>query len=338
MVSSVAPQSTGLKYPGRFFGAAWQLARPRTCLVGVLSYGFGIELTGIHWRPSIIAGAVAMFIMPIVANLHNSYTDLEEDARNLPGRTALVYTVGISNLKRMVGCGLALVITLCALIGWFTLGLALVGALLLLSYSAPPLRLKARPFSGLLIFSLVIAYPFLIAVTAGETWVRWNSPLEGRNWIWFLYLVLLFMAKGCVKNVPDYEGDLQGGIRNSATIFKSIHKAALFAVLATWICYFLYPFVVHGTHDPPNLYFAIPWALVAMAHVTRLLNSESPAYLNSVLKWDMAVSVVFLAHLVVLVDLSASAWAVAASCLFIIAFTDLIGADSRASKHLPKPA
>ncbi|QPR31415.1 UbiA prenyltransferase family protein [Corynebacterium amycolatum] len=306
--------------------------------MGILAYGFGIELLGIHWRPAIIAGAVAMFIMPAVANLHNSYTDLEEDARNLPGRIALVNAVGVKNLKRMVRYGLALVIILCALIGWLALVLAVAGVLLLLSYSAPPLRLKARPFSGLLIFSFVIAYPFLIAVTAGETWVQWNSPLEERRWIWLAYLVLLFMAKGCVKNVPDYEGDLHAGIRNSATRFGSIQKASLFAVFATWICYSLFPLTVFLTQAPSNLYFAIPWALVAMLHVVRLLRSDSPVYLNSVLKWDMAVSVVFLAHLVVLVELSASAWTVALCCIFIIIFADAIGADSRASNHLPRQA
>ncbi|QNQ89806.1 hypothetical protein GP475_03435 [Corynebacterium poyangense] len=306
--------------------------------MGILAYGFGIELLGTHWRLAIIAGSMAMFIMPVVANLHNSYTDLEEDARNLPGRISLVYAVGVKNLKRMVRYGLALVVILCASIGWLAFILAVVGVLLLLSYSAPPLRLKARPFSGLLIFSLVIAYPFLIAVTAGETWAKWNSPLEEHRWIWLAYLVLLFMAKGCVKNVPDYEGDMIASIRNSATRFGSIQKASMFAVCATWICYSLFPFVVFLTQAPANLYLAIPWVLVAMLHVARLLRSDSPAYLNSVLKWDMAVSVVFLAHLVVLVDLSTSGWTLALCCIFIIIFADAIGADSRANNHLPQQA
>lgn len=314
--------------------ALWQLSRPRTCLVGVLAYVFGIELTHREWSTQIFAGAFAMFLVPVIANLHNSYTDLEEDARNLPGRLQLVKRIGTRCLSVIVGVGLAIIIMLCALLGWLPLLLALIGALLLLSYSAQPLRVKARPISGLVVFSLVVAFPFIIGAVVGVKWMTPNLDLTWNVWAWWGYLILLFIAKGCVKNVPDYYGDKDAGIRNSATIMSDRKKAAFVAVIITWIAYLAFPLVVWVTNSPKLLFWACPWVLFAMWHVSRLLNSEDTKFLNSVLKWDMSVSVIFLSHLAVLSDLSIHACIVTAICLLLLAISDIVGADSRATIHL----
>lgn len=329
-----APTAT----PGARVGvgnALWQLARPRTCLVGVLAFVFGVEITSGPWGWGTVAGAVAMFLVPVVANLHNSYTDLAEDARNLPGRLRLVDSVGVDRLRITVYGGLVLIVVLCALMGWVPLLIALAGAALLVSYSAPPLRAKARPIAGLIVFSMVVSVPFLVGVVVVDDWWRARSPLNGVTAVWFAFVTALFLAKGCVKNVPDYQGDRAVGLRTSASVMPGIRSAAVVAVVVTWAVYLSYPLAVAGTGASARLYLACPWGVVALWHVTRLLRSEDPSVLNGVLKWDMCVSVVLLAHLAVLPRLSAPAVTVAVACLALLVFSDLIGADSRASGHLP---
>lgn len=316
--------------------ALWQLSRPRTCLVGVLAFAFGVEVTGGPWGWGTASGAVAMFLVPVVANLHNSYTDLAEDARNLPGRLLLVKSIGVARLRATVYLGLALIVVLCAVMGWAPLFIAVVGVLLLMSYSAPPMRAKARPIAGLVVFSMVVSVPFLIGIVVGDDWWSARSPLTGAGMGWFGFVTALFLAKGCVKNVPDYRGDREVGVRTSASVMPGIRSAAVVAVVVTWVVYLSYPLVVAATGASSRLYLACPWGLFALWHVTRLLRSEEPGVLNAVLKWDMCVSVVFLAHLAILPRLSVAAVVAAALCLMVLLLSDLIGADSRASGHLPQ--
>ena len=320
---------------GSIGGALWQLARPRTCLVGVLAYTFGVEITGGSWTATTVLGLFAMFLVPVVANLHNSYTDLAEDARNLPGRLRLVEAAGVRRIRLIVYVGLGVIVCICATMGWAPLLVGVIGALLLVSYSAPPVRAKARPVAGLIVFSMVVSVPFLIGSIVSVDWWAPRSPFNGIVAVWWVFVSCLFLAKGCVKNVPDYVGDSEAGIRTSATIMSGSRAAAVVAVAATWLVYLLFPLLVWATHAPQRLYLAVPWMLLAMWHVTRLLRGEDPSFLNSVLKWDMCITVVFLAHLAVLPRLSLPALGATLACLSVLLLTDLVGADSRSQKHLP---
>ena len=151
--------------------ALWQLARPRTCLPSVLVFVLAVELVGTQWTFRPWLGVIVSFLVPFVANLHNAYTDLEEDQRNLPGRVGLVNQVGPATLSRTVKLLLAAIFVVCAIASSVTLVIAVVGGVLLLSYSANPIRAKARPLLGLCIFSLDVAVPYLAGCLASNDWL-----------------------------------------------------------------------------------------------------------------------------------------------------------------------
>lgn len=314
----------------------WQLSRPRTCLVGILAYTFGMEIAGGDWAPATVVGAVSMLLMPAIANLHNSYTDLAEDAKNLPGRVALVAAVGVGRLRRIVFLGLIVVVVGCAALGSAGLFVGLAGAGFLLSYSTPPFRAKARPVLGLLVFSMVVSVPFVLGVLTRTGEGGSDPELLRAASIWGGFLTLLFLAKGLVKNVPDYEGDLAAGVRTSASVMPSIAAAAHTAVVVTWLVYVAYPAVVFLTGAKPTLYIAAIWIPIAAWHVHRLMTTTDPGRLNNVLKWDMCITVGFEATLAILPRASAGALTTVALCLLLLALADVVGADSRAAIHLPE--
>ncbi|MDO4253587.1 MAG: UbiA family prenyltransferase [Kocuria sp.] len=323
-----------VKKPVSTFEAFWQLARPRTCLVSILAFTFGMEITGEAWglRPGV--GIAVTLLVPIVANLHNAYTDVAEDEANLPGRAALVRTAGLRRLRVAVRTGIGLIVVAGAYMGVSQLILAVSGSLLLIAYSAPPVRAKARPVLGLVIFSLVVAFPFIAGAIVTHSWWEWRTPWTVTTMGWFACLVIFFVAKGLVKNVPDFHGDTAAGLRTSATVMGTPRRAAQVAIIGTWIAYWLLPVAVYLTDAPRLMYLIVPWAVVAVWHVTRLVKSDLPSYLNGVLKWDMVVSVVTLSILALTPRTSPVAIATVSGCVLILVAADLIGRDSRAPEHL----
>lgn len=319
------------------FTSLWQLARPRTCLVGVLSYVFGVELAHGEWNTETVLVGISMALMPAVANIHNSYTDVDEDAKNLPGRARLVSTVGMTQLRRMVFVGLFFVAAACSLLGWVALIVGVTGAALLLSYSAPPIRAKARPIAGLLVFSMVVSFPFFLGSITRPPSHGYNVDYIIDTASWFTFLTLLFIAKGFVKNVPDYEGDKASGVLTSASVMNSITRSAQVAKWVTWITFTIYPLIVMFTGSPNSFYIAALWTPIAAWHVSKLQRTTDPAELNTVLKWDMCITVGFLSTLALLPRCSEGATLAVILCLLVLVFADLVGADSRSSEHLPNP-
>lgn len=316
------------------FESFWQLSRPRTCLVSVLAFVFGMEVTGGEWGPRSATGIAVTLLVPVVANLHNAYTDVAEDEANLPGRAALVRAAGLGRLKTAVWTGLALIVLAGTYMGVSQLILAVTGSPLLIAYSAPPIRAKGRPVLGLVIFSLVIAFPFAAGAIVTNTWWEWRTPWTVTTMGWLACFVVFFIAKGLVKNVPDFHGDAEAGLRTSATVMGTPRRAARIAVLGTWIAYALLPITVHLTESSVTMNLILPWAVVAAWHVTRLLKSDSPAFLNGVLKWDMVVTVVTLSILALTPRMSVIAVVTVAGCALVLIAADLIGRDSRAPEHL----
>lgn len=319
-------------------GAIWQLSRPRTCLVSSLAYAFGIEVVGGSWTEITWVGVIGALLIPAVANLHNALTDIAEDAENLPGRLALVHTLGARRIIRIVSIELAVIVLICALTSVLHLVIGIIGAILLLGYSAGPYRAKARPILGLVIFSMVVSVPFLLGATVGSSWLEPRDPRTLTVTVWFVFLTLWFMVKGLVKNVPDYHGDLRAGLRTSATIMPSQRSAAVVAVVGTVCGYLLLVPAVVVTRGPAQMFIAAAWILIAAANVIRMPSASEPGVLNRILKVDMLISVGFLATLAVLSRFGIEAIAVVVGSLALLAACDLVGADSRSSRHLPANA
>jgi len=314
--------------------ALWQLARPRTCLPSVLLFVLAVELVGTQWTFRVWFGIVVSFLVPFVANLHNAYTDLEEDQRNLPGRVALVNQVGPDVLSRTVKLLLAAILILCAIASSVALLIAVVGGVLLLSYSANPIRAKARPLLGLCVFALDVAVPYLAGCVTSNNWLAVAD--YGKNGaIWLTgYFFVWFIAKGFVKNVPDYYGDKEAGLRTSATIMPSLEAAARVAAVATISVYCLFPIAVFAVSAPRQMLYASLWIPVAVANALALTKGKTPRELNQVLKRDMVITTAFVATLVLTAAQTTQARFVGVACVLAIFSLDWLSRDSRDDRLL----
>src|SRR3954471_18063181 len=80
--------------PGEAFRILIMLGRPRTCVPGLFAYGLGLAFAGVPSVPHTVLGAILALLVGFSANLHNTYTDVDEDCLNLPGRMWLLYRFG----------------------------------------------------------------------------------------------------------------------------------------------------------------------------------------------------------------------------------------------------
>jgi 4-hydroxybenzoate polyprenyltransferase len=329
------------------------LGRPRTCVPGLLAYALGLSYTGAapSWRVAL--GALLAFAIGFLANLHNTATDLSEDSHNLPGRVFLVAQVGYTALLRVCTAIGAVMLAGAIALGphfAFFMALAVVG---LHQYSAPPVRSKGRPLLGLWVFAQAVVFPFLFGWTTApgnmlSTLLRAVfAPLLGdapppdaavRSYrylaMWF-FLTLWFMAKGTVKNVPDFDGDRAAGVRTSATVFGTRRAAALAALSATVVAYAVLPVLVALGLETPRVALAASWLVPAGYNCARLVRANREEA-NGVLKTDMLISSGFIATLLLLV---APAWTsvtfVLAGALVLLG-SDLLGLDSRRANDVRK--
>ena len=324
------------------------LGRPRTCVPGLLAFALGYSYTGAPPSARMVLGAALALSIGFSANLHNVATDLYEDSRNLPGRVVLLAKLGSRTLIRVCGwLSLAMVAGAVSLGAYFAvfMGLAVVG---LHQYSAPPVRSKGRPILGLWVFAQAVVFPFLFGWTTApgrmlETLLAaMTAPLRGvapppaaaawQSWrylaMWF-FLTLWFMAKGTFKNVPDYDGDLDAGIRTSATTCSSRRAAALLAAGLTVAAYAsLVPLVALGL-ERPRILFALGWLVPVGLNCARLVRAEDGVAGNGILRADMVISSGFIATLLLLVAPRPENIAMAIVGAAILFGSDLLKLDSR---------
>ncbi|MBS2964395.1 ubiquinone/menaquinone biosynthesis methyltransferase [Actinocrinis puniceicyclus] len=303
------------------------LGRPRTCVPGLIAYFLGYSYTDAGFSPKLLLGALLGFLIGFSANLHNTYTDLEEDCRNLPGRVWLYAQLGAPRMRLvLIGVNAFMLLSSLAFSTTFFvyMALAVIG---LHQYSFPPLRMKARPVLGLYVFAQAVVFPFISGWLSDTT-----MPPFTRDHAFvamLVYLTLWFLAKGTFKNVPDYEGDRAAGLRTSATVFPTRLSAARFAAAATMVAYLAVVALVAGGWSPPRMLLCLPWCAVALVQCARLVRAQDAGAANAVLRTDMVVSSGFVASVLLL---QAPTWrsvaVIAAGGLVLIA-SDLLMIDSR---------
>ncbi|HEV3173282.1 MAG TPA: ubiquinone/menaquinone biosynthesis methyltransferase [Actinocrinis sp.] len=303
------------------------LGRPRTCIPGLIAYFLGYYYTGAGFTPKLILGATLAFLIGFSANLHNTYTDLEEDCRNLPGRVWLYAQLGAPRMRWVLTAVNAFML-LSSLVfsGMFFvyMAFAVIG---LHQYSFRPLRMKARPVLGLYVFAQAVVFPFIsgwLSDTAAQPFSHDHAFVA-----MLVYLTVWFLAKGTFKNVPDYEGDRAAGLRTSATVFPTRRGAARFSAAATMVAYLSLVVLVAGGWSPLRMLLCLPWCAVALAQCVRLVRAEDAGEANAILRTDMVVSSGFLASVLLL---QAPSWrsvgVIVVSGLVLVA-SDLLMIDSR---------
>lgn len=156
---------SGVRAPGNLlerFLIFLMLARPRTAVPSLLCYALGFSYTGAKFSSHMLLGAFLIFLIVCLSNLANTYTDIEEDCCNLPGRVYLLAKLGHRHLFwLLVTINLFLIVGAAALNLYF-LVVMLLGLFFANQYSFPPFRMKAHPLLGLFAFAQAVVIPFLL--------------------------------------------------------------------------------------------------------------------------------------------------------------------------------
>jgi 4-hydroxybenzoate polyprenyltransferase len=203
------------------FRLAMKLGRPRTWAFIILAYLIGWSLTGSNFSVQYLIGMVIFVLWISSVNIINAYTDIEEDKINLPQRVKMIEQLGYKRLPYIVA-GISLSCFLLSLT--ISLEFSIIFAIALfdgLFYSLKPLRFKANPVLSLFSFSGAIIFPLVGA------WVISRGLFVLPTL--FIFLGYSFLVYGTVKNLPDYQGDEEAGLKTSATIFSTRRKAISFA-------------------------------------------------------------------------------------------------------------
>lgn len=312
------------------------IGRPRTCVPGLFAYVLGLGYAGPVEPDALMpVGAVQAFLVGFLANITNTYTDVDEDCRNLPGRAWLLYRMGRRRLLYAIVALNALMAALALCYGPAFLVFVLIGLLGVHQYSFGPLRMKARPFLGLYIFAQAVVGPFLIGwFGAHRTVVAPTGPALAM----LAFLFLWFTAKGLVKNVPDHDGDRRAGLRTSATLFADRRTAALAASAITLAAYLALPLLVPAHAASPRVLFATPWTVLAAIQCRRLVRARDAAAANRVLRADMLLSSGFLGTVLLLQDPGWASVAALGAGTVILVGSDLLALDTRRDADASGPA
>lgn len=185
--------------------------------------------TTLDWR--LLYVIVANILAMTFAFMINDVVDAPDDALNPIKTKSNVISQGLLSYEEgyFVACGFFLISgMLFYLSGWFSF-LAGLGILLLsYAYSAPPLRLKARPIVDLLSHVLMLS---ALIILSGY----WTYDISPNGAWWVIIMVTMASAYGQFYNqLEDYETDKQAKLKNTAmligkrnTVFAMIFSAGL---------------------------------------------------------------------------------------------------------------
>lgn len=209
-----------------------KLARPRTWTFAIVSYLFGYMATSTPITWQIILGVIIFAFGTAATNLINVYTDIEEDAINLPFRMEMVRKLGRRNLEYVLLSIYPLILILSAPFGLHFVLVVAFAELDSIAYSLPPLRFKRNPVTALIAFSGAVILPFIAGlVIAGSSLL---NPL-------LIFLGSFMFAYGTVKNIPDIMGDFRTGLKTTATFsvnLKRTVRLSAFLLLVPYIVLF----------------------------------------------------------------------------------------------------
>lgn len=312
-----------------------ELARLRTCIPSLLAYAIGISIGEADWGTKQYLGCIVAVLVPALANIHNAITDLEEDGNNIPGRAIAVNAARRDRILVALKIGTALILGYTFAAGWAIGLIGIVGLIALHQYSARPLRAKARPMTGGLIFVQVVALPLLAGGLTSNSWTRPNTDNLVDLWVAYALASIWFTAKFFVKNVPDFHGDKDAGLRTTATICASPKSAAALALSMT-ICSYIIILSFTLSSGRISLSVAVALALVVSAinGVRMYRSSNSPVTMNQTMAWDMYISIVFLASVLVIISPPAISATILTICLTILMLTEILRLDSRKKTYL----
>lgn len=318
------------------FNAIVELVRPRTLLVSPLAFCVGAAVADHRFDLVMLLGIAFHIIAPLAANARNAVTDLVEDGKNVPGRLKLVETAGVGALQRIVFVGLGIMLLISLLISLVQTVIWAFSVFLVLGYSSPRFRLKGRPVIGMAVFSMAVTEPYIAGVLLTDSW--WEVPRYDSSLplVLGVFIFFWYFAKGIMKNVPDYAGDKEAGLRTIPALMSSQHSAAWVAAAATSLVYLAFPVLVLVADMPDRLVYVGLMALPAVGNMATMVRARTQVEYNLAGQRDMYVSVVFLGFLLFGVQPSMGSALIGLIAVAVMVGTDVFGMDSRMSRHLDR--
>ncbi len=184
-----------------------------------------------------IAALAILSLMAAGAFWLNQVYDRESDALN--NKIGFIQR-GYLTVKMLLWCAAVATVLGLALSYWYSGTLFLIclqGAALTYIYSAPPLRLKDRPISGML--ANAYAFGFLISVSVQPHinahtigLIGWDNPY---------YFFLSVASVHVITTLPDLAGDSRTGKRTMAVTWgrvPSLVTAFALMLLAVWVAWY----------------------------------------------------------------------------------------------------
>ncbi len=197
---------------------------------------YHLNLTGGDFAATDLIMLAALSVMASSAYYFNQIYDRESDRQN---RKVLFLQQGVMTEMNLRTASLTTALVSLIAAAWFSLQMLAVFATLFLMgylYSAPPLRLKDRPFWGL--FANAFGFGFLIPFTVMPHIDVHNAGLLG--WDTPFYFFLTIGGVYVLTTLPDRDGDRATGKRTVAVVLSRpmVLLVALVLMLgAVWVAY-----------------------------------------------------------------------------------------------------
>lgn len=320
------------------------MGRLRTCVVGYLCFVLGHAYTGAPLDARFAFGAFLCVVATFASNIYNTCSDLEEDARNLPGRMYLLAKFGWRPLCWSMLWLAVVVIGGGALLGPWPAAMAAISMLFIHQYSFRPVRGKARSILGPFVFAQAVYLAYLFALAVGDGPVLdallsmagaagaadpAAADLARRSLAMLAYVTVWFMAKAIFKNVPDWEGDREAGVWTTASVFPSRYAASMAAAVATIAVYVGIAVLVALRLEPGRLLWSLLWLGPVVWNCRGLVRAPDQATANRRLMIDMYISCGLVATVLLLLFPSVGHAVAILSGGILIVGSDLLKLDTR---------
>jgi chlorophyll/bacteriochlorophyll a synthase len=235
----------------------WELSRPFTLIppmIGIFSgalIGFGathVHLPVVHVALAVLAAGV----LNAASNGLNQICDFQNDSVNKPHRPLPSGRMTRREAGVFVAVAYAAALGLVAVVNWQTFAIYVIAAVSTVAYSAPPIRLKRRPFGSNLIIALIRGALLKVAGWAAVATVLASIEPWYIGSIYFVFL----LGATTTKDFADIEGDRAAGCLTLPVKYG-----------AGWSARAISPA------------FIVPWLMMPLGVFLKILSGNEPAIL-----------------------------------------------------------
>ncbi|MFZ5807190.1 MAG: UbiA family prenyltransferase [Verrucomicrobiota bacterium] len=241
-------------------------------LMAILGAVLAIQLAQLPLADLLLSllSSSALFLMLYFAWMFsvgvNDMTDIVSDKISNPSRPLSSQILSESDMRSLNIFFLTGALLGGYMIGRYTFFAIMVFIAAYYIYSAPPLRLKRIP----ILASFLISIASLAAFMAGFFTFNPVDRIEQIPMPWILLILVTFTLASHIRDIKDYEGDLQTGLKTLPVIFGLQRGKIIIAALVA-VSFLLVPIILQNH----MLWMtSIPCSLMGYALVTRQRYAE----------------------------------------------------------------